>query len=159
MSLPLSEISALVEEVLAAEGARLVELAPGGSARKPVLRLYVDHPDGTSAQVCESISRRLEARLDASCLLGERYVLEVSSPGLDRPLRTRRDFERLLGREVKVRRRADGSPGDVIGVLDEVRDAAGGAGAGFAVVVRPSGGERVRIDCAEIAEARPHLRW
>ncbi|MBA2563858.1 MAG: hypothetical protein H0V09_00340 [Gemmatimonadetes bacterium] len=163
MPIPLPEISAIVEELLAGEGAELVELTAGGSQRTPLLRVYVDRPGGTSADFCAAVSRGLEARLDRSGLLGERYTLEVSSPGLHRPLRTRRDFERLVGHEVEVRHQARPAASlDVIGVLEEVvRSDADQASCadpgGYEVVIRPRDGQPVRIASREIERARPHL--
>ncbi len=152
------EISALVGAVVAGEGAELIELEVGGSSRRPLLRAYVDVPGGTSVEACAELSRKIEARLDASGLAGERYTLEVSSPGLDRPLRSRRDFERLLGKTVAVWRRDAGEGGsELVGTVEEV----GGEGEGhFWLVLRPEGSaEPRRLDAGEITSAKPHLRW
>src|SRR5688572_28681773 len=99
------EISDLVGEVVTQAGAELVDLDCAGSPRRPLLRAYVHVPGGTTIAACAELSRRIAARLDASALVAESYVLEVSSPGLDRPLRTWRDFLRLAGHPVLVRMR------------------------------------------------------
>lgn len=117
------EIAAVVSDVVVREGGALVGLQVGGSARNPLVRAYVDLPGGTTVDACAILSRRIEARLESAAMLGERYTLEVSSPGLDRPLRSRRDFERLLGRPVEVRvARAGAGLREIVGLLEEVEE-------------------------------------
>ena len=74
------------------------------------LRAYIDKPGGITVDDCEAVNRKLGDLLDEEDYIEGSYVLEVSSPGLDRPLRKDRDFERSIGREVEVRtfRRIDG---------------------------------------------------
>jgi ribosome maturation factor RimP len=153
------EIVALIGTVVAEQGAELVELQSTGSERRPVLRAYVDIPGGTTADACARLSRAIEARLDASGLVGERYVLEVSSPGLDRRLRTRRDFARLVGRPVEVHTRRGGeAPRRLVGVLEEVGGEQGGGG--FWIALRPERGrETVRVPADDIASAKAHMPW
>lgn len=71
----------------------LAEVAPGG-----ILRLFIDHPDGVGLDLCERVTRALED-------VRERYALEVSSPGRDRPLTKPGHFARFLGRRARVRTR------------------------------------------------------
>ena len=148
------EISALIDEVVAAAGAELVDFRSVGSRHNPLLRAYVDVPGGTTAKACAELSRRIEARLDGSGLAGERYTLEVSSPGLDRPLLTRRDFARLLGRPVAVQVGSGG--GEFVGLLEDV----GGEDEDFWIVLRVEGRqETMRLGGDQIASARPHVPW
>ena len=67
------------------------------------LRVYADKEGGITIDDCVTISRALEAKLDEEDLIEEAYILEVSSPGLGRPLRRERDFEKSLGAEVEVK--------------------------------------------------------
>lgn len=98
-----------IESRVAAEGFELVELEQAGSKSRPILRLRIERPDATPGQSgvtledCTRVSRAVEAYLDEQADLGERYVLEVSSPGLERPLTRRRDYERFAGQEVALR--------------------------------------------------------
>lgn len=71
---------------------------PGGL----IVRLFIDKEGGVTLDDCAHLSRQLSARLDAEDPIEGRYTLEVSSPGLDRPLSRDRDFERFTGRRVKV---------------------------------------------------------
>lgn len=95
----------IVTEELGPLGLELVELRLGGSKGRPVLDLRVDRLDLQKVQVgdCERASRAIEARLDGRPdLVPERYVLEVSSPGMERPLRHAADWRRFVGRVASV---------------------------------------------------------
>ena len=67
------------------------------------LRAYIDKPDGVNIGDCEAVSRALSDKLDEADFIEDAYILEVSSPGLGRPLKKERDFERSLGEEVEIR--------------------------------------------------------
>jgi ribosome maturation factor RimP len=68
-----------------------------------VLRLFIDHPEGVSLDHCEMVSRELSNFLDVEDLIGHPYHLEVSSPGMNRPLRNPAEFARFLGRWAKIK--------------------------------------------------------
>lgn len=93
---------ALLEPPVQALGYELVDLEAriGGNG---LLRVYIDQDDGVDLDDCERVSRQLSAFLDVEEPLPGSYTLEVSSPGLDRPLRTAEHFERFAGHEVKIR--------------------------------------------------------
>jgi ribosome maturation factor RimP len=74
-----------------------VELIALENAGRDVLRLYIDHPDGVTLAHCELVTRGLQE------LLSEDYALEVSSPGLDRPLTKPEHYERFVGERVRIR--------------------------------------------------------
>jgi ribosome maturation factor RimP len=98
-------IEAVVNEELAPLGFELVELRMGGSKGRPVLDVRIDRLDHQKVQVgdCQRVSRALEARFDADpSLIPSRYVLEVSSPGMERPLRKAAEWERFVGRKASV---------------------------------------------------------
>lgn len=93
-----AEFDRRVEEL----GFEVVELEWAGSRARPILRLRVDRPDsrpgqGVTVDDCALVSRTLEPWLDDLSELSERYTLEVSSPGVERPLLRRRDFVRFRG--------------------------------------------------------------
>lgn len=67
------------------------------------LRAYIDKPGGITVDDCEIVNRALSDLLDEKDFIEESYILEVSSPGLGRPLKKERDFERSLGEEVEIR--------------------------------------------------------
>ena len=78
-----------------------VEYVKEGGTR--YLRAYIDKPGGINVDDCEVVSRRLSDILDEKDYIEEAYILEVSSPGLGRPLKKEKDFKRSLGEEVDVR--------------------------------------------------------
>ena len=78
-----------------------VEFVKEGSNR--YLRLYIDKEGGITVNDCEAISRPLSDMLDVEDYIEESYILEVSSPGLGRPLKKDKDFKRHLGDEVEIR--------------------------------------------------------
>lgn len=67
------------------------------------LRAYIDKPGGITVDDCEIVNRALSDLLDEEDFIEESYILEVSSPGLDRPLKKEKDFQRSLGKEVEIR--------------------------------------------------------
>lgn len=109
----------LLEPALEETGLELVELSVSGSARRYVLRVFVDRPTGISIGECAQLSRDLADLLDTHDPIGTSYVLEVSSPGLTRPLEKQRDFERALGKKVRLITR---SGADHLGKLTTVND-------------------------------------
>ena len=92
---------ALLQRPIKALGYELVDLdvRVGGDG---LLRVFIDHPDGIRVEDCEVVSRQLSALLDVEDPLPGHYVLEVSSPGIERRLRTLEHFARFAGHEARV---------------------------------------------------------
>lgn len=124
----------LIEPLVREEGLELNDLVIGGGQRRPTVQVLVERPDGSGAGIdeCARISRYLSPALDAEDVIPQAFVLEVSSPGVERALRTPRHFETVVGRKVKIV--AEGA-GYVAGLLKEVREGC--------VVVESSGTEHV----------------
>jgi ribosome maturation factor RimP len=91
-------IRAAVEE----EAFELVHVEYQARTGSPVLRVYVDRPGGITLDDCAELSRRIGVLLDVEDLIPNQYVLEVSSPGIERPLFSERDYRRFRGREVRL---------------------------------------------------------
>jgi len=124
----------LVEPLVREEGLELNDLVIGGGQRRPTVQVLIEHEDGTGAGIdeCARVSRYLSPALDAEDGRPGAGVLEVSSPGVERALRTPRHFETAVGRNVKIV--AEGA-GYVAGLLKEMREGC--------VVVEASGTEHV----------------
>jgi ribosome maturation factor RimP len=105
MPAPISveRIEKTVGEFLESEGYELVDLRIGGSISRPVIEIYCDIEGGITAEDCGKLAKSLQYRLGAEGFLNDGVTLMVSSPGLDRVLKTARDFERFMGRKVKIR--------------------------------------------------------
>ena len=99
-----TELLRLLEPMVAATGYELVEIEFSPAGHRALLRLYIDRRDGehVTLEDCEAVSLAVSAALDASDPIERAYELEVSSPGFDRPLRTREHFGRYLGEEARV---------------------------------------------------------
>ncbi len=84
------------------------------------LQVYIDHDVGLNIVQCRKLSRYIEEYLDESQVLGEKYVLEVSSPGLDQPLQLVRQYKKNIGRDLRIKL-VDGDKveGQIVAVTDE----------------------------------------
>jgi ribosome maturation factor RimP len=159
-------LGADIERGVEALGYDLVELEVAGNRARPILRLSIDRPDsvpGTpaiSVDDCTAVSRALEPMLDAREDLSERYVLEVGSPGVERPLVRPRDWSRFAGHEVSVRGRGTlaGKARRLQGELMGLEGGGEGEGEGT-VALRLPGGEEVRFPLAEVEKAHLVYRW
>ena len=100
----LERIRAIAERVAGSEGLELVVVEWAGTPGQGVLRIIIDHPQGsTSHRDCQAVSEQVGAILDVEDLIPGRYFLEVASPGLDRKLYKPAYYEHFRGRRVKVR--------------------------------------------------------
>jgi ribosome maturation factor RimP len=84
-------------------GVELVHCQIAGSKRSPIIRLFIDKPGGVTVEDCASFSREMEAILDREDFIPTSYVLEVSSPGIERELFKIEDFERFAGQTARVK--------------------------------------------------------
>ena len=91
-----------IEPVVEEENLELVDMEFSGVGPTSVLRVYVDRSAGVTVDQCAHLSRKISDLLDMDDLIPGRYRLEVSSPGLDRPLVSGADFKRKIGKKVKV---------------------------------------------------------
>jgi ribosome maturation factor RimP len=156
------ELEARLEEL----GFELVELERSGSRTRPILRLRIDRAGGlgeagpgspVTVDDCARVSRALEPFLDEHSALAERYVLEVSSPGVERPLVRRRDWERFVGHEVALKGyeplggRGRRLEGELLGLTE--------ADGEERIRLRVAGGEEIEIPRERIARANLIFRW
>lgn len=164
MALPLPDLVEEVEGRLVAMGYELVEARWVGSPRRPVLRIKMDLPDsvpgqgGVTVDQCAEVSRALEPWLDDHPEIPERYVLEVSSPGVERPLTKAVDWDRFRGQPVLVK--GKGFP-DGVGnrVEGEILGLEEPEGTGPRVAILLPTGERVLIPMDGIQKAHLLFRW
>lgn len=96
------QLIALIEPLLGQLGYELVDLEYAPSRTRGLLRVFIDKPQGVGIDDCERMSHELSALLDVEDPVSTAYTLEVSSPGLDRVLRTRAHFERFVGERIWV---------------------------------------------------------
>ncbi len=147
----IDRVTALAESLLPPQGMELVDIEYKREGRHMVLRLFVDKAGGITLDDCALVSRELSEILDIEDFISDYYTLEVSSPGLNRPLKKAADYERYRGQLVKIRtyelvedeagNRRKTFLGDLEGLVDGV------------VTVRLREGQMARIPLASIAKA------
>jgi ribosome maturation factor RimP len=137
-------------------GYELVDLRRRGSEKRPLVQLRIDRPDaepdrGITHEDCRLVSRALEHWLDGDAVLGERYVLEVSSPGVERPIRWPEHWDRFRGHDVNVKIAGRGRVRATI--VDVVND-------GSTVVLRPKGAnEEIAVPLQDARDATLAFDW
>lgn len=139
-------------ELVADNGLELLCVEVAGSGPRTVLRLVVDGPNGVSLDQCAEVSRQASAMLDVEDPIAHTYTLEVSSPGLDRKLYRREDFDRFAGRAVKLRMKPSYREhrvvvGELVGIE------------GNTVTVRVAKGEPLALPYDGVFEARLEVDW
>ncbi|MCC5851653.1 MAG: ribosome maturation factor RimP [Alkalimonas sp.] len=97
------ELTALLTPTVAAAGFELLGIEFIRAGKHSTVRLYIDHPDGVTVDHCAVVSREVSAILDVEDPIAHEYVLEVSSPGLDRPLFTPEHFAKAVGSKVELK--------------------------------------------------------
>ncbi len=139
----------MVEPVLGPEGIELVDIEFKLERGRWVLRLYVDTPQGVTLDDCELVSRQVGALLDIKDPIEHRYVLEVSSPGINRVLRKEEDFRLFAGSPVRIRtRRKLTGRRNFQGILKGMDDSA---------IILEVDGARVEIDPENVEKANLDL--
>ena len=96
------ELDSIVSQFLDSKNIELVDLELKGSIGNQILRVFIDIEGGISLDRCVEISREISDILDMKDMISGKYRLDVSSPGLDRPLKTTKDFQRHINRNVKI---------------------------------------------------------
>jgi ribosome maturation factor RimP len=148
-----SKITDIAVRVGASEGIEIVDvqLLGGGGAR--LLRIYIDKPAGVTHADCEFISNQVGTILDIEDVVpGDRYTLEVSSPGLERKLSTPQDFERFVGQKAKV----------VLREPVENQRRWEGTLAGYSegvIALEAVAGKRVHIPLSQVEKANLKFEW
>ena len=145
------QIQALIAPILEERQMEAIELACRPQSGQLMIRLLVDRIGGVTIQQCAQANQQIRNAIEASGIVPEDYTIEVSSPGLDRPLVTKRDFERAIGEDLKLDIRIDeGRFEELSGMLLAVQPEA-------VVVKTPQG--NVTVAMAEIRIAKKALRW
>ena len=93
----------ILQPIVEEHGFELVDVEYVKEGSNWYLRAYIDKPGGITVNDCETVSRKLSDILDEKDYIDDAYILEVSSPGLGRPLKKEKDFKRSLGEEVEIR--------------------------------------------------------
>ena len=157
MNGPGSQVRRIAEPIAKALRLEIVEVECHGKGAKTIVRVIVDKDGGIGIQDCEQFHHSLGRALDVADPIPHAYRLEVSSPGVDRPLRRRKDYDEAVGRNirVKVHDPVHGS-GTFAGQLAEVDD----QGITLQVPARKSRTHRrVAFEWGTIAQAKRDVEW
>ena len=147
-----ARVRALAEPVVVGADLDLVDVEVKQGRGQALVRIVVDRKGGVPLERCDDVSRRLSARLDDEDPIDGRYTLEVTSPGVDRPLRDRPAFDRVEGRDVRITHRED--DGEVRTTEGKVLAADPGA-----VRLRTDDGDEVAVAYDRIETAVQRLPW
>jgi ribosome maturation factor RimP len=148
-----ARIAEIAERVGAPENLEIVDVEFKGGGKQRLVRIFIDKPGGVSHEDCQFVSRNVGTILDMEDVVpGDSYRLEVSSPGIERPLRTARDFERVAGQLVVIalreaiaeKRRWEGT---LAGIQNDV------------ITLEPASGEPVRIALDLVERANLKIKW
>lgn len=142
----------VVRPIVEANGVELVDVEYKKVFGTPTLTVYIDKPGGVSLDDCERVHMAIDAPLDElDPTQGQPYNLNVSSPGLDRPLKTARDFERKIGEKIEVSLYApvDGEK-KFLAVLSAVRGEE---------ITLDDNGKTVTLQLKQIAAAKPYIEF
>lgn len=155
-----SAVRALAAPLVAGAGATLEDVRVHGPRDGRTVQLTIDHDDGVGIDLVAAITRDVSGALDDEDVVPGSYTLEVTSPGVDRPLRSVRDFTRNVGRDVRLQLtpdRPDKLPGEVTGRIADVEgDVA--AGEDVTVVLNIKGRPK-RVALAHIDHGKVVLPW
>ncbi len=151
MMLP-SRARELAEQVAAENGVEVLELALRRNGRSRVFSVVLDSDEPVDAGVIERVTKGLSRALDDDDPLPGSYTLEVTTPGLDRPLRTGRDFRRQRGHEVLILREASGDQprGEMRGVVVTADEQ---------VVTLEVSGDQLRVPLSVVVRGKVVLPW
>lgn len=145
------KLKELVEPLLEQHGAFLVELALRHERGARLVEVFTDTDKGITIEECAEISRDLGRLLDTQGVFERAYRLEVSSPGLDKPLRLLRQFRKNIGRRFKVDYASGQERKRLIAKLEAVSDTA--------LTFVADNGEAVTLDFSTVIEAKEELPW
>lgn len=144
-------VAQVAEPITTRLGLRLMSVRYHGTRTTGTLRLTIDKPGGVTLEDCTRVSRAVGHALDVDAPMDHRYTLEVSSPGLDRPLEGRNDFEQAVGRLVRLKTAPSWEgPRVVLGRLTGLEPG------GVAVDAE---GQRWSVPWEAIAQARLEVEW
>lgn len=145
-------LRAAVQESAGLHGAHLIDLVVRGTQGRAVVEVFIDTETGVTTDLCALVSRELSRRIDAEELLSGSYRLDVSSPGIERPLKFPWQYTKHLGRPVRIRRKGAEDVEEVAGTLTSL-DASGVS------VQTGREGLPVVIPFSSIVEARIAMPW
>lgn len=150
-STKIKDIKKLILPILESQDVDLIDIEFKGKSGSQIFRIFVDIDGGITLDQCVNLSREISDLLDTRNLISGRYRLEVSSPGLDRPLKAERDFKRNLGRKVRINYLTDQAEDQaIIGTIEQVDN-------NLVVVMQDN--QQIKINISKILAAKIMPIW
>jgi ribosome maturation factor RimP len=148
-----AKVTEIAERVAASEGIEIVDVELKGGGKSRVLRIFIDKPEGVTHNDCEFISQQVGTILDVEDVMpGDRYTLEVSSPGVERKLVKARDFERFVGHKIKI------TLNEPVSSKTHMEGRLAGFSNGV-ITLEQAQGESVQIDLKQLKKANLKFEW
>ena len=147
-----SSVSTLIKPILSNDDIELVDIEYESAGKRKVLRILIHKPGGVKIGDCQHVSCLIEPVLDVNELIAGDYILEVASPGLDRPLKTEADFRRAYSHSVKIiTNRAINNRNQFVGEVNHVENGI--------VELTDISNKRISIPIAQIAKAKLEIEF
>lgn len=148
-----SQVWTIAQEVVSGLGLELVDIELTGNRSQQLIRIFIQKPEGILLSDCAAVSRKLGELFDDKNVIENSYRLEISSPGIERPLRKVRDFERYVGHRVRIRLKSkkEGKR-RIVGKIVEVDD-------NMIHIISSKNGEKASFSLADIAKANLDVDW
>ncbi len=145
-------VSNILTPLFEREGYELVAVETAGKQKKQILRLLIHKQGGLSVQDCKTVDQAVRPVLEVHQVLDNYKQLEIASPGIDRPLTTLRDFERNIGRTVKIETiSTNGQVLEVQGLLKNVIDEC--------IILEQASEKNTNIDISQVCKGYIQLIW
>ena len=145
------KIKELLDPIAEASGAFVVDVAIRNERGGKLVQAFVDTDKGITIDLCAEISREFARHLDQTGFIQTSYRLEVSSPGIDKPIRLLRQYQKNIGRRFKVTYEGTEQPKPLLGTLRDVT--------GEQLEFQTDAGDVVSIDFPKIIESKVELPW
>ncbi len=146
------QLRELIERCVESKSAHLIDLVLRGSNHKTVIEVFVDAESGVTTTLCSEISREISDALSLTQLLSRDYMLTVSSPGVDRPLKFFWQYTKHIGRQMRMKLNTETGVQDVTGKCVAVDEQA--------VTLETTKPEQsIRVAFASIREAKVQVPW
>ena len=147
-----SRIWTIAQEILSSLGLELIDIELTGNRSQRIIRVYIEKPGGIFISDCVAASRELGERFEEEDVIENSYRLEVSSPGIERPLRKIQDFERYAGHWVRIRLKGRGKgkrkiSGKIVAIDENI------------IYVLSRDGGKASFSLADIAKANLDVDW
>ena len=147
----LEKMSALLAPILEKHRSFLVDVSVRNERGGKLLQAFIDTDEGITIEECAIISRELSQDLDSENVIQGSYRLEVSSPGIDKPIRLLRQYRKNVGRQFKVVHQSAGKQATLVGKLQSIENER--------LTFETDTGESVTLDFTKIIESKEELPW